>query len=366
MARPIALGNPVIFQGDTSNHGGMVISGHDAWTAKGANGSNIPVARVTDMFSCPKHGVNPIIYSPESGINIMGQLAALQGARTACGAILLAKPGLIAENVPVQKLKLVAGTGELVPVDNHLAQSQTQSKKECTHSTDGAIKVAEYIVQEIKTNVKSLAVKQMQILLNPPWYLKMLPSALISNRISALAIWTYQVRQDGPWDHKPKIKDKFKSVAVHRPTEKGKPSETHYHKYKRHDYFLDIWSNIHYGYVGAAAGLSNFELLDGAGLEQVISDEVAIRKERIKRSQAGPKSGEKKWTNPRDFDDIPDSKAINLGIDLFKKYGLTANALTASVLLSALETIPSKGLGESRVLHVCLDNSEKPIKFTID
>ena len=80
MSRPIALGNPVIFQGDTSNHGGMVISGHDAWTAKGANGSNIPVARVTDMFSCPKHGVNPIIYSPESGINIRGQLAAVQGA----------------------------------------------------------------------------------------------------------------------------------------------------------------------------------------------------------------------------------------------------------------------------------------------
>jgi len=72
MARSTSNGIPLIFQGDTSNHGGMVISGHDAWTAKGANGSNIPVARVTDMFSCPIHGVNPIIYSPESGINIRG------------------------------------------------------------------------------------------------------------------------------------------------------------------------------------------------------------------------------------------------------------------------------------------------------
>ncbi len=266
-----------------------------------------------------------------------GATAAVQGARTACGAILLAKPGLIAENVPVQKLKLVAGTGELVPIDNHLAQSQTQSKKECTHSTDGAIKVAEYIVQEIKTNVKSLAVKQMQILLNPPWYLKMLPSALISNRISALAIWTYQVRQDGPWDHKPIIRNKFEAIAVERLTKEQNLSKTFYHKYKRHDYFLDIWSNIHYGYVGAAAGLSNFELLDGAGLEQIGSDEIAIAKGNMKRREAGPKSGAEKWTNPRDFDDIPDRASIQLGIDLFKKYGLTAKGLTAQSVLDALE-----------------------------
>ena len=74
----------------------------------------------------------------------------------------------------------------------------------------------------------------------------------------------------------------------------------------------------------------------------------------------------KKWTNPRDFDDIPDSEAIKLGINLFKKYGLTANGLTASLLLSALETIPSKGLGESRVIHICFDHSDNPIKFTAD
>ena len=63
MARGTSMGIPLIYQGDTSNHGGVVISGSGHWTALGTNGSNIPMARVTDMFSCPQHGVNQIIHT---------------------------------------------------------------------------------------------------------------------------------------------------------------------------------------------------------------------------------------------------------------------------------------------------------------
>ena len=51
MSRHMALGNPLIFQGDTSNHGGVVLTGYDGWVTTAANGSKIPMAMVTDMFS---------------------------------------------------------------------------------------------------------------------------------------------------------------------------------------------------------------------------------------------------------------------------------------------------------------------------
>ncbi len=41
----------------------------------------------------------------------------------------------------------------------------------------------------------------------------------------------------------------------------------------------------------------------------------------------------------------------------FIKYGLTAAGLTAHSILDALEKIDK--LGDSRVLHVCFDNTKK-------
>jgi len=39
-------------------------------------------------------------------------------------------------------------------------------------------------------------------------------------------------------------------------------------------YYYDIWSNIHYGYVGAASGFNDTVLAENAGLEQVGSTMV--------------------------------------------------------------------------------------------
>jgi hypothetical protein len=36
--------------------------------------------------------------------------------------------------------------------------------------------------------------------------------------------------------------------------------------------YYDIWSNIHFGYAGSAAGFEEGVLLDGAGLEQIGTD----------------------------------------------------------------------------------------------
>jgi RHS repeat-associated protein len=77
-------------------------------------------------------------------------------------------------------------------------------------------------------------------------------------KVEALLIFGYMVRQDGPWDPKPYIE-------IHaRPRYSQKVGD--------YWYYYDIWGNIMFGYLGSAAGFSESELLNGAGLEQIGSD----------------------------------------------------------------------------------------------
>jgi uncharacterized Zn-binding protein involved in type VI secretion len=73
-------------QGDTSNHGGTVLSGAPKVTIVG-----VPAARVGDTHSCPLsgHGIRPIA-SGSSKVTIQGAPAARTGDITGCGASLVA------------------------------------------------------------------------------------------------------------------------------------------------------------------------------------------------------------------------------------------------------------------------------------
>lgn len=74
------MGIPVSRLGDTSDHGGKIITASPTFTVGG-----IPVARVTDLFDCPGHGVNPIVLSTVTQTDA-GLLLAHIGSKTACGA----------------------------------------------------------------------------------------------------------------------------------------------------------------------------------------------------------------------------------------------------------------------------------------
>lgn len=80
-------------------------------------------------------------------------------------------------------------------------------------------------------------------------------------------------------------------------------------------YFYDLWSNIHYGYVGTAAGFSESELLDGAGAEQFVS--TLIKGKLPKKTARGL----------RGWDDIPDRTSVAIGIELYKKDAKTISEL---------------------------------------
>ena len=118
-------------------------------------------------------------------------------------------------------------------------------------------------------------------------------------KAAAYMAWAFLVRQNGAWDHKPFIARTFTPAVT--------SGEQHYHRYHGHVYFYDIWSNIHYGYVGRACGFSEAELLDGAGVEQIGSD---LLRGTLPRSEEGV-------AGLRRFDPGEDRVAIELGISLF-------------------------------------------------
>jgi hypothetical protein len=153
-----------------------------------------------------------------------------------------------------------------------------------------------------------------QLLSAGHWHQSCVDRGMAAKPAAHLA-WGALVRQNGVWDHKPIIARRF-TPAV----ESG---EQHYHRYHDHVYFYDVWSNIHYGYVGRACGFSEAELLDGAGVEQIASD--LIRGDMPKESVG--------VSGMRRFDHPSDRVAVTIGTELFKA---SPSALDAAHLVSRI------------------------------
>lgn len=218
-------------------------------------------------------------------------------------------------------------------------------------------KLASYIAGEMNTNMNSPSVRQMKELNSfdhdeearkyaaLPFYMRLgqgpdFYSLALAKKAKAFAIWTERVGQHRPWDHKPILAKKYKSV---------------YHKQGDYDYFYDIWSNIHYGYVGRAGGLSESVLLDGAGVVQIISD----AKRKIVEVTTEPKD---QWKLPgpnrtpnvdglRAWDDAPDRISIGIGVKLYRQY--PNGGITAKMVMDEVLAVPPNEWGDGVRVHKC-------------
>ncbi|MGP9687782.1 polymorphic toxin type 44 domain-containing protein [Psychrobacter sp. AOP22-C1-C5] len=94
---------------------------------------------------------------------------------------------------------------------------------------------------------------------------------------------------------------------------------------------LDIWSNIHYGYVGRSIGFTANELLTGSNIAQYVSNAVILEI-----------SGDTK----------DDKTAIEIGIELYEKYNLSKN-ITASIILREITSQPNNKIPVSKVNYYC-------------
>lgn len=73
----------IVRLGDTSSHGGAVITAAAKSLAEGQR-----IARVTDILNCPLHGPNPIVEGSATFLT-EGQRTARNGDHTQCGAALI-------------------------------------------------------------------------------------------------------------------------------------------------------------------------------------------------------------------------------------------------------------------------------------
>lgn len=235
-------------------------------------------------------------------------------------------------------MRLVAAT-----TTTPLADAKAKQVRVC-NCPNHVIEIAEYMVEEMRRNPFSEAgkkmveanaydiEKEMRAWNALPWYHKLggLPNfASISagEKLAAYTIWAERVGPYRPWDHKPILRERLSKQHIFN---RG------WQRYGNEDYFFDIWSNIHYGYVGVACGFTLDELLGGAGLAQAGSD-IAISpvmNRKLPTYQYHPENG--KFLN--NFDDIPDHISIKVGADLYAQ--TKPGALTLSILLKAIVNVP--------------------------
>ncbi|WP_454834875.1 MULTISPECIES: polymorphic toxin type 44 domain-containing protein [Pseudomonas] len=247
-------------------------------------------------------------------------------------------------------------------VDPNAAPKQQETEKPelvvCNHP-DQMEEVVSYIAGEMNRNIHDPAVLEMKRLIDydpdvaakqfaelpllarmggPPNY----GSIAKAQKIAAAAIWTKKVGQNQEWDHKPKLKTLFNG--------------TFWHKQGKYMYFYDIWSNIHYGYVGIIGGLSESVLLDGAGAEQIASDILRKGEEWIKKPEKdwklpGPQPTASPWMDLRSWDDVADRVSISIGVKLANEH--PNGGVTAKMIMDEVLAVAPENWGEGIDDHVC-------------
>ncbi|OLU04268.1 Zn-binding Pro-Ala-Ala-Arg (PAAR) domain-containing protein, incolved in TypeVI secretion [Pseudomonas reinekei] len=227
----------------------------------------------------------------------------------------------------------------------------------CNHP-DQMEELASYIAGEMNRNIKHPSVLKMKELMSYdssaqarkfralPWHARLagppnFNGIAWTKKLEAMAIWTKQVGQNREWDHKPKLRELFPGVR---------------HKQGKYLYYYDIWSNIHYGYVGIIGGLSESLLLDGAGAEQIASDTLRKAEEirttpKEDRELLGPRPTASPWTELRSWDDVADRVSISIGIKLANQH--PEGGISAQMIMNKVLAVPPENWGDGVRVHVC-------------
>ena len=182
--------------------------------------------------------------------------------------------------------------------------------------------VAEWIHAEMRTNIRSRAARSMRdnwralpevdargpALTWGPGGLVFHPPSIdidVPNPTRALRDWKNMVGNRRPWDHKAAIRAAFGDWSDDRSSGL--------------QYFYDIWSNLHYGYVGSFIGFGAWLLKAGAGYAQVAAG----------TNPGGYWDRRAETLGDADFlaafDDPKDQEAIMVGVHLWEQQRATVS-----------------------------------------
>ncbi|AYG44601.1 hypothetical protein DV532_09965 [Pseudomonas sp. Leaf58] len=353
MTRILIHGKGQALDGDLTTTGAVCIASSTQYRA-----NNQRALRLGDITTeCPNCKKPGVIVEGVPFFNIEGKPAVVDGALVKCGCpeghnrvMAMGVSGLAASPSAAQQASQAVTSGQgdsTASIKTSLAEAKSQPV--ICKDPDMMEQVASYIAGEMNRNITHPSVLKMRKLTRfdateehakfqkLPWYARLLPpdfqAMMVGNTAAAMALWTERVGQNRPWDHKVAIAQQFGGA---------------WQKQGEVDYFYDIWSNIHYGYVGRAGGLSESVLLDGAGLEQIASD--SIRKVQKWAERKGPhRSADIEGL--RAWDDIGDRVAISIGVKLHKLH--PNGGITAKILMAEVLALPRSSWGGAIVDHAC-------------
>lgn len=371
MSRGAVNGKGQGLHGDLTTTGAVCIS-----SLPNASQGGRGVLRLGDKTTeCKQCGKTGVIVDSLPAMKWGGIATVLDGAEVRCGcppgrnrlvAPLASAPRQMARADAAQPPEAMARPGSTTASPSPMSDQNIATRfataptepSSCNHP-DQMEELASYIAGEMNRNISHPSVLKMKELLSYdptaaaekflalPWYSRLagppnFSGIALKKQIEALAIWTERVGQNRPWDHKPILQERYNGVV--------------WHKQGKYNYYYDIWSNIHYGYVGTAAGLSEGLLLDGAGAEQIISDSVRkglefLTKPKHERRLLGPRPTASPWTDLRSWDDVADRVSISIGIKLHQQYP-HGEITTESVMREVLSVAPDDW-GDGIEDHTC-------------
>ena len=184
-----------------------------------------------------------------------------------------------------------------------------------------AIDVAKFIVDEMKNNRQSKEANDIKKIINIERELSKnsltntiifahpisKTSLFISSKIQSYKLFKKLVESNAIWDHKWQIAKLFPTMGLSTPF---------YHRYfynnKYYEIGYDVWSNIHYGYIGRVIGFDKSALHFGADMAQSFSNRAITR------------------------DDPKDAEAIKLGFKIYDEYNEKFDDFTANKLLDII------------------------------
>lgn len=335
-------GRPIVRVGDKTTHGGTVTEGFSSYNVLGR-----AAAGMGHRVTCPRcEGVFPIAEGVAT-FAVGNRFVAVDGMKTTCGASLIASQTSAVVGVGPGSIVRASSDGGasgkrlLTDLDSPRQQGSSNLRQaDCDHS-DTAIPLAEFIVREMKTNPFSIRGRQiydanhydartyLKDWGDAPWYTKLSGRKTYLEKAMEAKLWAYTsfaeiIGPNQPWDHKPVLQRML-----------GSNLNGGWQKYGDFDYYYDIWLNIHYGNVGVALGFGTAELINSAGLAQVLLDAyTAVLKKRWPTMQHHPENGA--W--PASADDVPDHISIKLGCNLYRQ--VQPHELTTATLLQAVEAVP--------------------------
>ncbi len=182
--------------------------------------------------------------------------------------------------------------------------SQKTGKEEeeicCNHYTS-LNEVITYIRQKMSINLVGDEFAYLRDNLKCWQWDNIIPGKYTVDTAQAYYEWYTLVKDRGDWDYKREMRREY--------------GEWSCDQLSKDLYNVDIWGNIHYGYIGLAAGFPEWDLLAGAGFAQLRAGTVPDGYWQRRLSEIGDADFLAAFDDPRD------QEAIKIGFYLWEKCG---------------------------------------------